>query len=285
MLDLLDQWEANYIKQLKNYDVMAWGDEEAKLRYPKHSWVYNKFLLAKHTNVETFDLEKEMPDVFPVVVKPIENLFGLSKGCYVAESPEEIEDFAGYMAQRYLFGTQFSSDLILANGKIQGHYTFITHKSKYDEITCFISNPFLSGDVRRKVEQILYDYTGVVNVEYIDDDIIEMHLRPSLQFYDICGKFIQQMPEFIKNGVIPKVKFEQTYSRVFRTRFDGIVKKVIIPENKPNEIRSIQFCWEDKYKLSETDPSMFRKRFMVINGTDLPTINNYGKLFKIILED
>jgi hypothetical protein len=285
VLNLLDKWESNYIKQLKDSGIMAWGDEEAKLRYPKHSWIYNKFLLSKYTNVETFDLQKELPNVYPVIVKPIENLFGLSKGCYIAESPLDIEDYAGFMAQKYLYGIQYTSDMAISKGEIKAHYTFITNKSKYDEITCFVSTPFLPYKVRKKVEQILHDYTGIVNVEYIEENIIEIHLRPSLQFYDICGNFIKQMPEFVKNGTIPKVKFEQTYSKVFRTRFDGFVKKVIIPENKPKEIRSVQFCWEDKYKLSETDPSMFRKRYMVINGTSLPIINNYGKMFKVILEE
>lgn len=285
MLDLLDQWEANYIKQLKDYDVMAWSDEEAFLRYPKHSWVYNKLLLSKSTGLVTFDLEKELPSVFPVIIKPIENKFGLSKGCYVAESLDEIEDYVGYIAQEYVFGTQYSTDMLLSKGQVKAHYTFITQKSKYDEIKCFVSNPFISYPIKTKIEKILNDYTGVVNVEFIDNQIIEIHLRPSLQFYDICGGFISKMPEFVKNGLIPRVKFEQTYSRVFRTRFDGVVKKVIIPENKPDGIRSLQFCWENGTKLSQTDPSLFRKRYMVINGTNLPIMENYGRLFKVILED
>ena len=93
------------------------------------------------------------------------------------------------------------------------------------------------------------------------------------------------MPEFVKTGLIPQLRFEQTFSRVFRTRYDGKVKKVVIPELKPKEVRSIQFCWENGYKLSETDPSLFRKRYMVINGTNLQKIEEYGKMFKVILED
>ena len=283
MNQYLDKWEARYLNNLKNKDTLAWSDEEAIFRYPKYSWVYNKLLLSKHTKLITFDLEKELPSIYPVIVKPIENLLGLSKNCYVAESFEEIEDYNGYIAQQYLYGTQYTTDLMILNGKVVAYYTFVTHKSKYDEIKCFVSTPFFSYNVRKKVEEILFDYTGIANVEYIEDSIIELHLRPSLQFYDICSNFISSMPEFIINNTVPKLRFEQTFSRVFRTRFNGKVLKSITPKIKPKEVRSVQLCWENNINLSQTDNSLFRKRYMVINGTDLNVINDYGRLYKIIL--
>lgn len=283
MLDLLDSWEAKYIQQLKNYDVMAWSDEEAMLRYPKYSWVYDKELLSKSTGVYTVNLEKELPFFYPVIVKPKKNLAGLSKNCYIAESPDEIEDYQGFIAQEYINGTQGTTDLMIQNGKVKAYYSFITQKNKYDEIKCFTSTPFFSVAVRQNIERILHDYTGIANVEYIDNRIIEVHLRPSLQFYDICGGFISAMPNFINNGSVPNVKREQTYSRVFRTRHDGVVKKVVIPDFKPHSIRSIQLCYDDKLPLSSTDPSLFRKRYMVINGTNLQEIEDFSKHIKVVL--
>lgn len=283
MIHLLDSWESKYIRNLKDYDVLSWDDEEAKMRYPKHSWVYNKYMLAKATGVFTLDLEKEMPSFYPVIVKPMENLYGLSKNAYVAESPDEIEDHVGYIAQEYLNGLQGTTDLVIANGKVQGHFSFITSKSRYDEIKCFTSTPFFNNNVKNTVERILFDYTGIANVEYIDDKVLEIHLRPSLQFYDICGGFISQMPRFITDGTIPSPKFEQTYSRVFRTRRDGIVKDVKIPNYKPSCIRSIQMCYDNGKLLSETDPSFFRKRYMVINGTNLQDIESYASEIKVML--
>lgn len=112
-----------------------------------------------------------------------------------------------------------------------------------------------------------------------------MHLRPSLQFYDISGGFLEQMPDFVTKGLVPKVNFEQTYSRVFRTRHDGYVSKAHIPPQKPSGVRSIQLCWNDGQKLSETDSGLIRHRYTVVNGNDLTEIENYGKMVKIVLED
>lgn len=282
MLDYLDDWESKYIKNLKDYDVMAWSDPEAELRYPKYNFVYDKYLLSKYTKVYTVDLEKELPKLYPVVVKPRKNMQGLSKNAYIACSYDEIEDYQGYIAQEYLSNRQYTSDLLLRDGKVVAHYSFITHKNMYHEIKLFSSIPFMSPKVAKKVAEILPNYTGVVNVEYIGTSIIEMHLRPSLQFYDICGGFIATMPSFVKNpNVLPSISFESTFSRVYRTRHDGKVQNVNMPQFKPSTVRSVQLAWEDGYLLSETDLSLFRKRYLIINGTSLPDIENYGNMFKI----
>lgn len=295
MIDI-DLWEYSYIKNLPNSHLVCWDDTTAKFMNPKHSWVYNKLFLAKKVSdlsrsnfkisnkakVETWDLSKEFPNLYPVVVKPIENLEGLSKNVYVASSFDEIEDFNGFIAQECLNGIQYTTDMLINKGEIVDYFSFITEKNFYGEIKLFYSTPFLSKTVRQVVQCILKGYSGVCNVEYIDDKIIEMHLRPSLQFYDISGGFLSRLPEFYKSGSYQKSKFEQTYSRVFRTRFDGNPEVLKLP-SQPKEIRSVQFTWEDGYRLSETDPSLFRKRYMVINGIDLSVIENYAKEIKIRL--
>lgn len=277
-----DQWELQYIKNLKDNHLLAWDDETAWSMYPKYNWVYDKMLLSNITGIPTWDLEKEVPTVFPVVCKPKTNFCGLSKGAYIASSIDEVEDFEGYIAQKYLNGTQFSTDILLNRGEIVDYFTFITHKNNYDELKMFSSTPFTNNRVINKVAFFLKDYIGVCNVEYIDNHIIEIHLRPSLQFFDICGGFIKQIPEFIKNpdNFKKKSKFEQTFSRVFRTRFNGVPEVLKLP-TPPSEVRSVQLAWEDGYKLSKTDPSLFRKRYLIINGDDLQKIEDYSKTIKI----
>lgn len=280
----LDKWEYQYVQNLKDKDLVIWSDEYAEKMFPKYSHVYDKYILSKMCKVGVWDLEKELPSLYPVFCKPRKNLLGLSKGAYVANSFDEIEDHNNYIAQQMFFGIQYTTDYVLKDGKIVEGFSFITHQNYYGEIKLFSSTPFFRQEISNKVEELLDGYTGVCNVEYIDDKIIEMHLRPSVQFTDICGGLIPNLPKFIKNGTITKVPYEETYSRVFRTRFDGKPEILKLPK-KPPEVRSIQLAWDKNVRLSETDPSLFRKRYLIINGTDLKMIEEFAKDIRIKINE
>lgn len=280
MMNQSDKWEFSYVSNLPDAKYVVWDDASAFLSYPKHNYVYDKLLLSQHGGVKCWDLEKELPSLYPVFVKPRMNFDGLSKNAYIAHSPDEIEDYQGYIAQEYLQGMQFTTDLLVDGGNVKAHYTFITQTNTYGEIKLFTSTPFFNPRVAHRLKNILKGFTGPVNVEYIDDKIIEIHLRPSLQFADICGGFTQAVPEFVISGKIKPIQFEQTFSRVYRTRHDGKPSVLELPD-KPEAVRSVQFTWEDNKKLSETDPSLFRKRYMVVNGTDLSEIEKFGSEVRI----
>lgn len=277
-----DTWEENYIKNLRNANLLAWDDSEAFYRYPKYSHIYDKFLLSKLTgNSRVWDLEAliDLNSIkYPVFVKPKMNLFGLGKDSYAAFSFDEIEDTNGMIAQELFKGTHYSTDYVLHNGKVIDSFTFIGHKNFYNDFILWESNPF-PDKIKNKVEDVLPDYTGIANFESIDGHIIEGHLRGSLQFFDICGDLLGQMPAYYKDGSYNKVKFIKSYSKVLRTRRDGYLKVKSLPKKLPN-ITSIQLTYDPSVKLSTTDPSGFKKRYCVINGTCLSEINNYATLLK-----
>jgi len=285
MTEDLDAWEEQYIKNLKDKDLLAWSDRAAWYRYPKHSWVYDKQALAHFTGLTTYDLEREIPDkaYYPYIVKPRTNFSGLSKDAYVVSSEDEIEDWEGMIAQEFLEGHQGTSDIVLLDGVILDSFSFTTHKNYYSEIKLFESNPFLPLSVADKVRQLFGDYTGVINVEYIDNRIIEIHLRPSLQFYDICNGFISLLPNFYKTKKWEKVPFIKSYSRVYRTKHDGTPEIKTMPP-KPEKVSSVQLCWEDGKPISETDPSIGRNRYMVVNGFDLQVIESFGNRCQILIK-
>jgi len=285
MIHLLDPWERQYIETLKDRELLAWDDYEAWQRYPKHSWVYDKQALAHFTGLVTYDLETEKPDpaYYPYIVKPRTNFSGLSKDAYVVSSEDEIEDWKGMIAQEFIEGHQGTSDVVLLNGSILDAFSFTTHKNYYGEIKLFESNPFFPLSVADKIRQLFAGYTGVINVEYIDGRIIEIHLRPSLQFYDICNGFLSLLPSFYKTKTWKKVPFIKSYSRIYRTKHDGTPKVNSLPE-KPKEVSSVQLCWEDGVKISESDPSLGRNRYMVVNGFDLQAIENFGNKCQILIK-
>jgi hypothetical protein len=285
MIHLLDSWERKYIENLKDRDLLAWDDFEAWQRYPKHSWIYDKQALAVFTGLLTYDLEKEIPDKghYPYIVKPRTNFSGLSKDAYVVSSEDEIEDWEGMIAQEFLEGHHGTADVVMLGGVVLDSFAFTTHKNYYGEIKLFESNPFLPLPVADKLRMLFSDYTGVVNVEYIAGRIIEIHLRPSLQFYDICNGFIEQIPSFINNKKWNKVKYKRTYSKIYRTKYEGVPEVKAIPV-KSEGISSVQLCWENGKTLSETDPSLGKNRYMVVNGTDLQAIENFGKQCQIVIK-
>lgn len=278
-MDLKDSWEEQYINNLKNADVLAWGDCDAFYRYPSYSHIYDKLLLSKLTRtIKVWDLEKEIPDQYPLMIKPKTNLFGLSKDSYVAFSEEEIEDIIGMIAQEFVEGSHYSTDYVLDRGKIIDSYTFIGHKNFYNDFILWESVPF-ADNIKDSVEDVLKGYTGIANFESINGKIIEAHLRGSLQFYDICGGMLAQMPEYVLNGKYEPVKYKNTYSKVLRTRHDGYVHVKALPK-KPQEITSVQLCFENTKKISKTDPAGYRKRYCIINGYNLNSIQQYIKLLK-----
>ena len=268
MLHLIDPWERKYIKNLKDKELVTWDDFYAWQFLPKHSWVYDKYLLSKYTGVLTFDLETEIPHSsdFPLIIKPRTNFEGLSKNAYIASSPDEIEHIQGMIAQKYLTGHQGTADVVMKDGVMIDKFAFTTHKNHYDEIKLFSSNPFFPLKVRQKLEMILRDYTGVCNVEYIEDQIIEIHLRPSLQFYDICGGFIEALPAFYKTGKWKPIKYVKTFSRVYRTLQNGYPEVLQMPNKLPDNVTSIKLCWKDGKKVAETDASLGGNRYRGING-------------------
>lgn len=275
----LDSWEDQYLSGLDDKEVLAWTDDEAKERYSDYAYVYDKLWTGKNlTPLVTFDLEKEMPPNFPVFIKPRENMNGMSKGAYVASFEDEITVRKGMIAQQLATGPHLSTDYVIRDGKVIDFFTFLCHKNYYGSFYLFESIPVDDGIVRKKVQETLKGYTGVACVEAIGGNIIDFHLRPATQFFDICGGLIEQLPNFVKTGEWRQVPKEQTYSKVLRRGTDAYVTQ-LHEVNLANGIRSIQQCWTEGNKLSEEDQDNFSFRYAVINGSSISDINNFAEKF------
>lgn len=278
--EYLDKWEYRYIKDLADHELVPWNDEQAFDMYPKHSRVYDKLKVAKkYTRLKTYDLEKTLPSNYPVMVKPRINLHGMSKGAYIASNIDEIGETRGMIAQQIATGKHHTTDLVMLEGDIVDWFTFECHKNHYGSFTLFESVKYVNERVCLNVKDMLKGYTGPVCVEYIGNNIIDIHLRPALQFYDISGGMQKQLPHFMKTGEWQMTTFEKTYSKVYRT-FRNC--KVSTPKRQklPYGVTSIQYCWEKGSTLGEDIQDEFSYRYMVINGTSLKCIENVGHKIK-----
>ncbi len=156
-------------------------DVDAYLKYPQYRFIYNKMVICQFQNVlhAPFPI---IPSKFPIISKPIINLYGMGLKIHKIEN---IEQFWKYWLStkfwmEFLEGQHYSYDLAIYQGKIswfccfQGYPLESIGSFDYWEL---IYPESLPPNVTQIVERYLKDYTGILNIECIGDYIIEAHLR------------------------------------------------------------------------------------------------------------
>lgn len=291
--DYIDDWERSYIKDLKDRSLLAWSDEEAFDRYPKLQWLYNKKLVHEKFNPEEpVQLVKPNMKVkkgirFPAFIKPQWNLVGLGRGARVV-TKEHLEQFLclnkyeSYILTNKFKGRHLSVDCVVRDGRLLDWFGFEGLKDENGSFTMFRSVKKVGpkSEVRKipfkKIKEVCRASRlkrGVINIELIGRNVCEVHLRPSLQFFDICGGLIEKLPGFMKGDIWEPVYKESTVSVIYRKPVDmvpNITKK--LPRLSKN-VRSIQLCFEDGKPLSQHIQDEFSYRWLVINGRNLYECN------------
>jgi hypothetical protein len=255
------------------------SDEQAYDVYENHRHWYDKLFLAKRWS--------NIPTVFgEVVKKPRCNLEGMSKNCTYFDLEENI-------IQQKVEGRHLTIDWCI-NPKIppksnipwQRYSVFEGHKDFNNSFYLFESLPYLdSWEVYSKIDLIIKElvkegYQGrFVNFEFIGPYLIEMHLRPSVQFMDIDGGLIKFG---LCGGELPTP--HDSYSYVYRQNQDATLIKHKTPIFFPDSISSYQVCCEAKHKLSEYTQDYISYRKYVINGVnkkDVIEFKNVLDLFSV----
>jgi hypothetical protein len=280
----LDTWEYQYVQNIdpKYLATMAWTDPEACGRYPTFQWVYDKYELSKRMGVKAWDLETEEPDYYPCFVKPKYNLWGMGENAFKCSHPDQLPvRKAGFIAQEYLKGGHLSTDFVIFDSEIVDHFSFIGHKDNKGSFNLWESTQRYADEAYFLAEILCHYGIGhaVINVETINGKIIEAHLRPSIQFFDICGRMINQaMLCFFKNKqYIPRAReYEKTYSQVHRLDNDALVAQAYPVLKRPVGVRSVQHCWEAGLPLSAHAQDMVSYRYMCINGNDLKAMDSHA---------
>lgn len=179
------------------------NDSEAWVTYPDHNIVYNKLWLAKTQGLPCAPIGVyPSEDTYPIIIKPIINLYGMSRGVVVVNNDDEYDNNIcdGFFWERYLTGLHVSLDLVIRNGNIYYHScmasvddvegTFEYHYS--------LPNYTIPEDVIKWVKSFLGDYTGCVNMELINNIIIECHLRLNGDSQLYNADFYFQLHNFLR---------------------------------------------------------------------------------------
>jgi len=206
-----------FSSDIKKSLVIPINDLDAYEQNPKHNWIYNRLELAKWQKIPAYPLPI-LPalEEYPVIVKPIINLYGFSLHCFKINSEEEL------LQPKYNKNTNFwsifhksdhtlSTDLFIVNGKIMISNTIKGHlKSKipglYDYWEYLPDYPTPSI-INKLVKRKFYSYTGVMNVETINNNIIEAHLRLG-NIYDLMesNRILKSILSFYVSNPDPKSK-------------------------------------------------------------------------------
>jgi hypothetical protein len=166
---------------------------DAYKKYNQHNHVYNRLDLLKEQDIEC-DPIGLIPSKFPIVIKPIINLIGVScneKSVHMST----IDEYLSYLNE-YVYGAngcingrgnfwyseikgnQYISNILLKHGKVVFNDTFLMYKNEdnipsfYKHVYGFILNEYLS----ETLSIILANYTGPVCINFIDDTIIDCRL-------------------------------------------------------------------------------------------------------------
>jgi len=154
-------------------DLDVWQTVE-----PGNLWLFNKLQVAKYLGYSCGPAGIPVPEPAEYVVRPCINLLGMGRGAEVKRLESETEELveAGYFWCEKFEGRHISVDYtdrepILA---IEGHRRKGADLSHWDVWTKL--NLLEAPEYPRICDQIV-GYRPHVNVEFIGDKVIEIHLR------------------------------------------------------------------------------------------------------------
>jgi hypothetical protein len=189
-----DPWREQYFERVPCPPgvVVPTDDPESWRLFPQQRWVFNKLLICATQGID-HGPHGVPPARFPVFSKPIYNLKGMGAGSRVIRSAAEYEAVLtpGHMWMTLLEGEHLSTDAAV----IDGRAAWWRHTSaKPGEQGTFdywkiaaASRLGLEERLGTWLAQHLRGYTGMVNLETIDERITECHLRFADQWPDLYG--------------------------------------------------------------------------------------------------
>lgn len=246
-------------------------DTDAFYRYPKFSWIYNKKNIYRDFGVR-FGTSREVPDSFPVIIKPYMNLNGKSRGLQWIWSQDDLECYVWEkddIWSEVLYGTHESWDFILINGEIVWEYCFIGYPDdsspgaflywkscpgticKYSELLNWIASNF-------------WGYTGCLNVEGKKSEKffypLDVHLRMGDLFYlpnrkEVGEAIIDVYSKGIFNGIRPTSR--TVYLHPYFSKWHLPVEMVLEMINDEYDILSQFYIDTDHVILADGSRRLF----------------------------
>lgn len=177
------------------------SDDICWLHYPKLNWLYNRLEIARVQELNCAPCGVD-PFFWPVIVKPVINLTGMSQGVEVVSQPKNLDERAGSFWCEVLPDPQYSVDVLVHKGQIKWLAATKCYELRPGVFRAFAVGIKLPNSIREVIvgfiDCYLSRYVGALNFELRDGSVIEMHLRPSLQFLEFYGsQFVEQWARLV----------------------------------------------------------------------------------------
>jgi hypothetical protein len=129
-------------------------------------------------------INKEKTVEYPIFIKPRwGHLSASSKNCFKISSPDELakyKDYKNMMWSEFIKGTEGMTDYILMKGQIMHQITYVYSEQQngFTDAWKYISPESKPPtNITEWVIKHMKNFTGIVNVQYRDQKIIEVSLR------------------------------------------------------------------------------------------------------------
>jgi len=261
----------DHINNLNITNIIT-NDSHAWNKNKDHNFIYNKLWVAMSQEIPTGPMGI-YPEKYPVIFKPIINLFGMSRGFKIIRNEEEydknIKD--GFFWEEFIEGEHFCVDLIVVKGQIKfysalksypdGEGGFIYHES--------IPNYKLPEHIRYWIKLHFAKYTGCLNLEIINGLIIEGHLRLNGDFHLYDESFVLEMEKLFLNGkwnlnykikkkylfpIFVKKDFSDEDVEIMKNKINNfIINKDVSTINFDNINSKCQSEWKSRLSMIETE--------------------------------
>ena len=178
----LDPFKYHLTNKVPVYDKHAYN------KYPNHNFVYDKLWVAKSQNLNSGKLEElkgeENSITYPIFIKPRwGHLSATSKNCFKIKTADELKKYSTFknmMWSDFIDGTEGMTDYIVLNGNIMHQITYVysDKQNGFTEEWKLISPQSKPPtNITEWVKEHMRSFTGIVNMQYRNDKIIEVSLR------------------------------------------------------------------------------------------------------------
>lgn len=206
--------DINVLCHKLNINNIITNDIDAWSHHKNFRKIYNKLWLVEIQNIDCAPIGV-IPSTYPIIIKPIINLYGMSRGFKKINNKKEylMNQSDGCFWMPFLNGKLYTVDLILDKGKIVGCYCLESRPSFSGTFEYHVYRPNykLSPKIKNLIENNFDNYYGPMNIEIINDIIIEGHLRLNGDYYIYDDKFLKNLSNLMDrkdyNLKVKKKKF------------------------------------------------------------------------------
>jgi len=277
---------SDYVVNNKLSKNIVLNDIDAYINNEKYNFVYNKLWLCKSQNISCAPIGV-YPSEFPIVFKPVYNLFGMSRSYYKVDTFDDYENYKkdGLFWMPFYSGVQINLDIVYDKNKIVFYSALKSYPGENGTFKMHQSHNsyIISEKILNWIHNYFKDYKGCINLELIQDNIIECHLRLNGDFHLYNKIFSKKLSKFLDNK---KVDFNYNIPEICMFPFFIYGKDTIHFESIKKDLKDILNNDQNvlTYYFDNIDSdyqSDYKKRALMFSCNDFINGTNIIKMIDI----